>query len=66
MEKHRRSLAKTITWGIIASLTTTFIVFIFTYNVALSLGIGMSDVMMKVFFYYGHERIWNKIRWGRG
>ena len=64
-EKHQRSIAKTITWRIIATLTTVALVFLFTGELAISLGVGVLDVIIKLLFYYIHERAWDSTNWGR-
>jgi len=53
---HKRSIIKAFTWRILATLTTTILVFIFTRNLTLA-GI--------VSFFDFHERVWNKTNWGR-
>ena len=63
-EAHKRTIAKTISWRVIATLTTMIIVFLFTRKIALSLGVGFFEVIAKITFYYFHERIWHKISWG--
>ncbi len=65
MNEHRlRSIIKTITWRIIASFITASIVFFFTHKLLISLSIGGLDGLIKLVFYYFHERSWNKISWG--
>ncbi len=64
-EKHKRTIVKTISWRIVASIITVLLVFIFTGRWDISLGIGVVEVIAKLFFYYFHERIWNYISWGR-
>ncbi len=64
-DKHQRSIFKALTWRIIATLTTMVLVYVFTREWKLSLGVGVLDVVIKLFFYYAHERVWNKIQWGR-
>ena len=64
-EKHSRTVAKSISWRVFATLTTMTIVFIFTRRIMLSLGVGLAEVIAKIIFYYLHERIWNKISWGK-
>ena len=59
-----RSLLKTICWRIIASFTTVLLIFIFTGDHILSLGIGFLEMITKLIAYYIHERVWNKIGWG--
>ena len=58
--KHKRHILKTITWRIIATLTTILIVYFFTGNVELSLGAGGIEVVLKMVLYYLHERVWYK------
>jgi len=64
-EKHSRSIFKAITWRVIATLTTTILVFIFTGNLTIAIGVGFFDVVTKLIFYYLHERAWDKVEWGR-
>ena len=64
-DKEVRSVAKTISWRIIATITTMSLVYIFTKKLSLSLGIGVFEVIFKMCFYYLHERFWQKIKWGR-
>lgn len=65
MESHKRSIIKAISWRILGSLVTGSLVFIFTGELALAAGLGSIDAIIKVFVYYGHERIWDKIHFGR-
>jgi len=64
-ETHLRSFFKGITWRIIATVTTMTLVFIFTGDFVLTLGVGFFEVIAKLIFYYLHERVWNRIRWGK-
>jgi len=65
MEKPIRSLAKAISWRIVASLTTISLVFIFTGNLVLSGTIGFSELLLKPLVYFIHERVWNLSDFGR-
>ena len=60
-----RSVAKAVTWRVIATTTTMFLVYIFTGELDLSLGIGFFDVFMKLAFYFLHERAWDRVLYGR-
>ena len=64
-ESHIRSLVKAASWRIFATLVTMAIVFIFTGKVKLMIGVGLADIVSKLILYYLHERIWNKIGYGR-
>ena len=65
MEKRKRSLVKTISWRITASITTMILTYFFTRNVVITVGIGSTEAVAKFLIYYLHERIWNKISIGR-
>jgi len=61
----RRSGAKAVTWRVIATATTMFLVYVFTGELDLSLGVGVFDVLLKLAFYFLHERAWNRVDFGR-
>ena len=63
-EQKKRSIAKTLTWRITASLVTFLIVWIITDDWKIGGSIASIEVITKMFFYYFHERIWIKIKWG--
>ena len=65
MEKPSRSLVKAISWRVVATLTTMFLVFMFTGDLVLSGGVGFTELFLKILIYYVHERIWNLIDFGR-
>lgn len=64
-ETSRRSLAKTISWRILATLTTGTIVWLLTGELTLALAVGGIEAVTKMVLYYGHERVWDRIRVGR-
>ena len=65
MEHPKRSLMKTLTWRIIAFLVTILAVYIYSKDIKESLVIGISANLVKIFLYYAHERIWNRVKFGR-
>ena len=64
-ETHHRSIAKAISWRIIATITTVTIVFALTRKLELAATAGVADVILKLILYYLHERIWGKIGFGK-
>lgn len=66
IERPKRSFAKTISWRVIATLTTMTIVYFLTGEIALSFAAGGIDVSVKIILYFLHERAWNRVTWGRG
>lgn len=64
-EFHKRSVVKAICWRVLATFTTMGVVFFFTRRVAIAMEVGAVEVVVKILLYYGHERLWSRIRWGR-
>jgi uncharacterized membrane protein len=64
-EAHTRTIVKAISWRVIATMTTMTIVFLFTRQIILTLGVGLAEVIAKITFYYLHERAWDRISWGK-
>ncbi|UCE36421.1 MAG: DUF2061 domain-containing protein [Thermoplasmata archaeon] len=64
MDTQKRSIAKTFTFRILATITTMVLVLIFTGDLALAGVVGILDLVSKLLIYYVHERVWNKISWG--
>lgn len=65
METKRRSLAKALSWRFIATFITMTIAWVITGKLDLALEIGLLDTTIKFVAYFGHERIWLRIRYGR-
>ncbi|CAN5503258.1 hypothetical protein BH10CYA1_BH10CYA1_39810 [soil metagenome] len=64
MESQSRTLFKTLSWRIFATLTTSVIVWKFTGKPELGLSVATVDCAVKLFTYYLHERIWNSVKFG--
>jgi uncharacterized membrane protein len=65
MEKRVRSVAKTMSWRIVATSTTILLVFLFTRDFVISASVGSLEVLAKTVIYYVHERIWNMSNFGK-
>ena len=64
-ENKTRSVGKSISWRILASCDTILISFIITGSFAIAATIGSIEVLTKMFLYYFHERVWNRLEYGR-
>lgn len=64
-ENKSRTIAKTLSWRVSSVILTTAIVYIFTRKLILAISIGGIDIIAKTAIYYLHERIWNKVNYGR-
>jgi len=64
-DQKKRTLVKTMTWRITASLTTFLIAWLLTGDLLIGVSIGSIEAIAKIFLYYYHERIWNNINWAK-
>jgi uncharacterized membrane protein len=65
MDSHSRSIAKAVSYRLLGSSVTALIFFVLTGKGTLSLGAGALDVVLKIGAYFIHERIWERISYGR-
>lgn len=64
-ERPERSILKSITWRIVGTADTVIISWIVTGALTLAFSIGFVELLSKMLLYFVHERIWNKVRWGK-
>ena len=60
----KRSMAKTITWRVIATTDTILIARLITGSWTIGFGIASIEVVTKMALYYLHERGWAALDWG--
>jgi uncharacterized membrane protein len=65
MEKRYRSVVKAISWRATGTLDTIVISFLITGHLRWALSIGFVELFTKMTLYYFHERIWDRISFGR-
>jgi uncharacterized membrane protein len=58
-------MVKAISWRIWAGLITTGVVLTMTGEAEFAAKVGIVDTTVKLVVYFFHERIWNKINYGR-
>lgn len=64
-EANRRSIAKALSYRLLATLGTSLLVWYFTHKLALALFAGSADALGKLGLYYLHERIWDRVQAGK-
>ncbi|HCZ07554.1 MAG TPA: hypothetical protein DHV07_00145 [Flavobacteriales bacterium] len=57
-KSRKRHIAKTITWRVIASVTTFTFVYVVFGDVKAAGGIMVVESILKMVLYYFHERAW--------
>jgi len=64
-ETNKRSIAKGVTWRVIATTTTILIVYYFFDRLDLAIAAGAIETVLKIGLFWMHERTWFKVRWGK-
>jgi uncharacterized membrane protein len=60
-----RSFVKSWTYRVFGTLTSFAVVYVITGKGSLATLIAFWETIVKVGVYYWHERVWDKIQWGR-
>jgi len=64
-ETNLRSWTKSLVWRLLGFVILGAITYIYTGEWAESLAISSAFNLIRFFLYYIHERIWNRITWGK-
>mgnify|MGYP003332030109 FL=1 len=64
-EKPYRSLVKAISWRVTGTCDTILISWLITGHAKMAISIGFVELFTKIALYYIHERIWNRLDFGR-
>jgi uncharacterized membrane protein len=60
-----RSFTKSLSYRVFGTLSSFAVVYVITGKGSLATLIAFWETVVKVAIYYWHERVWDKIRWGR-
>jgi hypothetical protein len=60
-----RSFTKSLSYRIFGTLTSWAVVYVITGKGSLATLIAFWETIVKIAVYYYHERVWDKISWGR-
>ena len=64
LESRKRHIGKTITWRMVGTIDTMLLAWWISGNPLTGMKIGVAELFTKMIFYYVHERIWHKSRYG--
>ena len=64
-EQLTRSIIKSVSWRVIGTFDTIIISWLITGTLEFALSIGVIELVTKMILYTIHERLWNKITWGK-
>ncbi len=65
METKRRSLVKSLSWRVFATMITMGVALVVTGKLDFAIEIGLLDTTIKFATYFAHERMWVRIPYGR-
>jgi len=65
VSSYERSFLKGFSWELISFLIVAGAIYIFYGNLKSSLILSFVLTLIKIPFYFLHERIWKKIKWGK-
>jgi len=60
-----RSLAKAVSWRVTGTIDTFLIAWLITGQALIASGIAFTEIMTKIVLFWGHERVWNRVAWGK-
>ena len=61
-ESATRSVLKTLSWRLLATMMTVVVIYVLTENGDLAITAVYMDAILKMGLYYFHERFWNRLR----
>lgn len=65
IDNQLRSICKTISWRLTGSVSTFLITFLILGNLSIAGSIAIIQIIVNTILYYVHERIWNRVTFGR-
>ncbi len=62
---YERSFVKGVVWECVSFVFTTLLVYVVYSNLETSLKFSLILTLIKIPFFFIHERLWKMIRWGK-
>mgnify|MGYP003664502459 CR=1 FL=1 len=64
METKLRTIAKALTWQVIGLVVTGALAWFHTGSMLTAMSFALSTAASGLAFFFVHERIWARVRWG--
>jgi uncharacterized membrane protein len=64
-EHRHRSILKAISYRVAGTFFTFLVAYLFTGKFIIAASRGGVEAISKIFVYYWHERLWNRINYGK-
>lgn len=65
LEQRKRSILKAFTFRVLIIIIDGIAIYLITKRLDLTIGITALSNFYRTIIYYTHERLWNKIAWGK-
>ena len=65
VETQNRAISKVISWRVILTGVNFTYTFVVTGDWRAGLAVAGLAAIFNSFIYWGHERVWNRIQWGK-
>ena len=65
MEHSKRSVVKALTWQFIGFVVMSIVNYYYLGSLRSGVGLSALLTMIGLVSYYFHERVWERIHWGR-
>jgi uncharacterized membrane protein len=65
VETHYRSIIKAVSWRAGGTVVTCLVAWYLTGSLDLATRIGIVDTAIKIGAFYIHERLWNRLDFGK-
>lgn len=65
VETQTRAISKVISWRVILTCVNFTYTFVVTGDWRAGLAVAGLAAIFNSFIYWGHERVWNRIQWGK-
>lgn len=62
----RRSVLKAVTYRLVIMVLDFTTIYLFTKTLRIALGFMIASNLYTTIAYFGHERLWARIKWGVG
>jgi len=60
-----RSITKAVTFRILIIILDFIVIYLFTKRIDLTVGVIIVSNFSSTIAYFVHERIWNRVHWGK-
>jgi adenylylsulfate kinase len=64
-ETVRRSIVKSVLYRILMVISDFVLLYFFSGKLSMSIGFAVVNNIYNTIAYFGYERIWDKIKWGK-